>query len=67
MAFAVQQLDQRGDYDNPQNAAEGWRSQADLMRLILEYMGKHNGREPAESAVKSHLSKTIQQWRVGQK
>lgn len=68
MAFARIELDQRGDFARPENAALGWRSQADLMRMVITYMAKfHDGNEPPDSTVKSHLKTTIEQWRLGRK
>jgi hypothetical protein len=68
MAYAVQQLEERGDFRLPQHAQRGWRSQADLMRLVISYMAKHHdSREPAESGVKAHLKETLEKWRLGQK
>jgi hypothetical protein len=56
MNFAKMEFEKRGDYNDPQNAADGWRSQADLARLVMDYMKKHNGgKEPSESEVKRHL------------
>ena len=56
MNFAKGEFQNRGDYNDPQNAVDGWRSQADLARLVLNYMEKHNGgKEPSDSEVKSHL------------
>jgi hypothetical protein len=60
MDFAKSEFERRGDYNDPQNAEEGWRSQADLMRLVLSYMTKHNdGKEPPESEVKRRLKDLI--------
>ena len=56
MNFAKREFENRGDYDDPQNAVDGWRSQADWARLVSNYMEKHNGgKEPPESVVKKHL------------
>jgi hypothetical protein len=56
MNFAKREFENRGDYNDPQNAVDGWRSQADLARLVINYMKKHNGgKEPSDSSVKSHL------------
>ena len=56
MNFAKREFENRGDYNDPQNAVDGWRSQADWARLVSSYMEKHNGgKEPSESEVKSHL------------
>lgn len=64
MEFAVKQLENRGDFLDAQNAIPGWRSQADLMRLVITYMAKFNdGNEPAESNVRKHLTTTIAEWR----
>ena len=40
MNFAKREFESRGDYNDPQNAEDGWRSQADLMSLVLAYMAK---------------------------
>ena len=56
MNFAKGEFEKRGDYDDPQNAVDGWRGQADWARLVSSYMEKHNGgKEPSESEVKRHL------------
>ena len=53
MNFAKGEFENRGDYNDPQNAVDGWRSQADWARLVLKYMKKHNGgKEPSDSSVK---------------
>jgi hypothetical protein len=68
MEFAVKQLDERGDFLDAKDAVPGWRSQADLMRLVITYMAKLNdGDEPPDSTVKSHLKTTIAQWRLSRK
>ena len=68
MQFAVKQLDERGDFLDAKDAVPGWRSQADLMRLVITYMAKLNdGDEPPDSTVKSHLKTTIAQWRLSRK
>jgi hypothetical protein len=68
MEFAVKQLDERGDFSRPEHAQAGWRSQADLMRLVIDYMTKFNdGNEPPESTVKYHLKTTIAEWRLSRK
>jgi hypothetical protein len=63
MEFAVKQLDERGDFLNAENAVADWRSQADLMRMVIDYMAKFNDGEPAESNVRNHLRTTIAEWR----
>jgi hypothetical protein len=56
MNFARLEFEKRGDYSDPQNAVDGWRSQADWVRLVVSYMAKHNGgKEPPESEVKRRL------------
>ena len=56
MNFAKGEFERRGDYNDLQNAEDGWRSQADLVRLVSSYMAKYNGgKEPSESEVKRHL------------
>jgi hypothetical protein len=56
MNFAKEEFERRGDYRDPQNAEDGWRSQADWAHLVSSYMKKHNGgKEPCESEVKRHL------------
>jgi hypothetical protein len=56
MNFAKLEFEKRGDYSDPQNAEDGWRSQADWARLVSNYMEKHNsGKEPPESEVKRRL------------
>jgi hypothetical protein len=68
MEFAKKELGERGDFNQPENAVDGWRSQADLMRLVIGYVAKLNdGNEPPESTVKFHLRTTIAQWRASRK
>jgi len=67
MEFAKKKLDERGDFNLAENAVSGWRSQADLMHLVICYMTRTDKtNEPAESSVKSYLKRTIQQWRLSQ-
>ena len=56
MNFAKREFERRGDYYDPQNAEDDWRSQADWVRSVSKYMAKHNGgKEPPESEVKRRL------------
>ena len=64
MNFAEGEFKRRGDYTDPQNAEDGWRSQADLARLVVDYMAKHNGGNvPSDSMVKSHLKNLLERIR----
>ena len=64
MNFAEGEFKRRGDYNDPQNAEDGWRSQADLVRLVVGYMAKHNGGNvPSDSMVKSHLKNLLERIR----
>ena len=64
MNFAKGEFESRGDFNDPLNAEDGWRSQADLARLVISYMAKHNGgKEPSESEVKKHLKDLLERIR----
>jgi hypothetical protein len=64
MNFAEGEFKRRGDYNDLQNAEDGWRSQADLARLVADYMAKHNGGNvPSDSMVKSHLKNLLERIR----
>jgi hypothetical protein len=64
MNFAKREFEERGDYNDPQNAVDGWRSQADWARLVSNYMKKHNGgKEPSDSMVKSYLKDLLERIR----
>ena len=64
MNFAEGEFKRRGDCNDPQNAEDGWRSQADLARLVADYMAKHNGGNvPSDSMVKSHLKNLLERIR----
>lgn len=42
------------------DGGEGWRTQADLIRYMLDWCEKNWGRQPAESTVKMRISKIFQ-------
>jgi hypothetical protein len=64
--FIFQELDSRGDFDQPENQSEHWKSAADLCRMTIAYIGKHNGgREPGWSTVKQRVRDAVCSWRSG--
>ena len=60
--FGEQLLKDRGDPTRPENQVEGWRSQADLARAIVEHMAKHSasGEEPPFSTAKELASELLE-------
>lgn len=65
--FVRKELDERGDFEDESNAVEGWRSQADLVRLVMDYMERiklHSGKTPSESTLKARLAPLIAEWRT---
>jgi hypothetical protein len=64
--FVLKQLNNHGDFDQPENRCEGWRSQNDLVRKLQEYMGSRRGGEcePSDSSAKSFVRAVVHEWRA---
>jgi hypothetical protein len=62
--FVVQQLDLRGDFEDPGNAMEGWRCQANLENLVGDHMKKFENKKPAISTIRKHIAPVIGSWRA---
>jgi hypothetical protein len=67
-------LDERGDPLDPKEAYDGWRSEADAGRLVLEFMSRQlkrgkegkKGKEPPDfSTVMRHVRPEMDNWRNG--
>ena len=55
--FARQEWDTRGPFKNFET---GWKANADLERLVRDYMSKHDeAGEPSDSSLKEHVSKWV--------
>ena len=56
-AFARQEWDMRGPFKNFET---GWKANADLERLVMDYMSRHDeAGEPSDSSLKEHVSKWV--------
>jgi hypothetical protein len=64
--FIEKVLNERGDFAEPENAMAGWRSQADLERLVVEHMSPIEGKEPAVSTIRRRVTPTLVKWRLEQ-
>jgi hypothetical protein len=62
--FVECELDNYGDFERPEFAEDGWRSQADLEKRVLEHIKKLEGKEPAPSTVRSHVGRMVAAWRA---
>ncbi|MCK1447235.1 hypothetical protein IVB34_40120 [Bradyrhizobium sp. 2] len=68
--FMLRELEARGDFLDPQNNVPGWKSQNNLVDLIIEHLekrpdvGDDNG--PSPSAVKNKVKGWLKEWRTGQ-
>jgi hypothetical protein len=64
IAFAEQQLNQRGDPKQPENRTVGWRCDADVGKAVITYLAKHNGgREPDIKNAMKRIGPAIKEWR----
>jgi hypothetical protein len=63
--YAFKLLDDNGDMQEPENQVNGWRSQADLTKKVMEHLEMRDGKEPAYSTAKAYISKFITEWRRG--
>jgi hypothetical protein len=61
--FVQNQLNEKGDFAESKNRVKGWRSQADLERLVGSYIGKHEGKMAAISTIRQRISPMIEKWR----
>jgi hypothetical protein len=62
--FVEDELNNNGDFERPEFAGDGWRSQADLEKRVLEHIKKFEGKEPAPSTVRSHVGRMVAAWRA---
>jgi hypothetical protein len=60
-------LEQNGDFKDPLNRVDGWRSQNDAVSLIIEHLAKiSNDDGPSPSAVKAKVRDWLEEFRSGQ-
>jgi hypothetical protein len=61
-AFAQQEWNKRGPFNNVDT---GWKSNADLERLVADYMSRHDDKgEPSTSVLKEHVSAWVLEFQV---
>jgi len=61
--FALKQLDANGDFKEWDTE---WKSQAELERQVSAYIAQtHDGKMPATSTVRQHVSRIVRRWREG--
>jgi hypothetical protein len=61
--FVIGELDANGDFDDPENRIDGWRSQEDLIDRLLKYMGSREEKEPGRSTAQGYVAKWVAEWR----
>jgi len=63
--FMHQELNKRGDPKNPINAVDGWRSDADVARLVAAHVAI-DGRQPDLKHTARVIRRRLKEWRAGQ-
>jgi hypothetical protein len=66
LQFMRRELDERGDPKNPINAVEGWRSDADVARLVAAHVALPDGRQPDPKHTARVIRPELQKWRAEQ-
>ena len=62
--FVFKELNDNGDFDDPENQSPGWRSQSDLIDRLLKYMGRKDEDEaPGRSTAQGYVSGWVTEWR----
>ena len=62
--FVFKELNDNGDFDDPENQSPGWRSQNDLIDRLLKYMGRKDEDEaPGRSTAQGYVSGWVTEWR----
>jgi hypothetical protein len=62
--FVQRELNRKGDFGDPENAVDGWRSQADLEKLVGDHIKKFEKKpRPAGSTIRRHIVQDIAAWR----
>jgi hypothetical protein len=60
-------LEENGDFKDPLNRVEGWRSQNDAVSLVIEHLAKiSNDDGPSASGVKAKICDWLEEFRSGQ-
>jgi hypothetical protein len=60
-------LDEKGDPLKPENAGDGWRSDADAGRAVVDYLETDDRRPDFKNAMKTHVGPALKEWRKAQK
>ena len=64
--FVFQTMNNKGDF-TAWDTCSDWRCQADLERLVCEYIEKtHGGHCPAESTIRDYASRFYKEWKWSQ-
>jgi hypothetical protein len=61
--FVQKQLNEKGDFAESKNWVKGWRSLADLERLVEGYIERREGKAPARSTIRERIGPMIDKWR----
>jgi hypothetical protein len=65
--FVEKVLNEKGDFDDPKNAEDGWRGQADLERLVAKHIENTEKKDaPVHSTIWTHIAPVIAAWRQRQ-
>lgn len=60
---AHREFQRRGDFNLPENADDGWRSQNDLVKLVKDALAKPGDKIPGDSTTKTYVSRWLKEWR----
>jgi hypothetical protein len=64
--FVRQTMDKEDDF-RPYDTCSDWRCQADLERVVRQYIAKtHGDRRPAESTIRDYASRFYKEWKWSQ-
>jgi hypothetical protein len=63
--FVFRELNERGDFSDPDSAVMGWQSYSDLYNLVLEYIERRTdpGTGPGLSTLKGRVPAMVDKWR----
>ena len=69
--YAAKIFGERGDFESEPNQVHGWKSQADLVKLVQAHLkeddararGVPEGNEPGLSTTKAYVAKWLAEWR----
>jgi hypothetical protein len=64
--FAFKKFNENGDFADPTNRVDGWKTQADLERAVIEHMARVTDKQPAGSTTREKVALWLAEWRSQQ-